>query len=253
MSPGHNQRDAIRIKRLSHAAVGVRDLAQQTEFYVNILGLEVVHRNPGHRYLRAREGHHHVIELMTHQKGPDHVSFEVADDAELEHARATLLKSGTSVILGPAGNIEPGVEWLLRFKDPEGNIIELVSGVSELSAGYADKLVKPLSLNHVVLFAGDLAKQQKFYETVLGMRVTDTVSGLMTFLRCNPNHHSFGFIALPRRGRQHVAFDFLGRTDFSDAVIYLGDEGLRRLDGPGRHGPGNMLFARFVPGDLGRF
>jgi catechol 2,3-dioxygenase-like lactoylglutathione lyase family enzyme len=124
-------------------------------------------------------------------------------------------------------------------------IIELVSGVSEISAGYEDKPVKPLSLNHVMLFAGDLAEQQKFYETVLGMRVTDTVSGLMTFLRCNVNHHSFGFIALPRRGRQHVAFDFLGRTDFVDALIYLGDERLRRLDGPGRHGPGNMLFAYF--------
>lgn len=47
-------------------------------------------------------------------------------------------------------------------------------------------------------------------KTVLGMRVGDTVTGFMTFLRCNPNHHSLGFIALPRRGRHHAAFDFQG-------------------------------------------
>ena len=52
-----------------------------------------------------------------------------------------------------------------------------------------------MSLNHAVLYAGDLSKQQNFYENVLGMRVTDTVPRLMTLLRCNPNHHSFGFIA----------------------------------------------------------
>ena len=63
------------------------------------------------------------------------------------------------------------------------------------------------------------------------MRVTDTVPGLMTFLRCNANHHSFGFIALPRRGLQHAAFDVANRA--------------RRVDGPGRRGPGNMLFTYF--------
>jgi Glyoxalase/Bleomycin resistance protein/Dioxygenase superfamily len=63
--------------------------------------------------------------------------------------------------------------------------------------------------------------------------------------RCNSNHHSFGFIALPQRGRQHAAFDFQERSEFSEAIIQLGDAGFRRLDGPGRHGPGNMLFAYF--------
>jgi catechol 2,3-dioxygenase-like lactoylglutathione lyase family enzyme len=245
MSAGDNQGEAIRIKRLAHAAIGVRDLSRQAEFYVNTLGLEVVDQSGGRCYLRARENQRHVVELVTHQKGSEHVSFEVMGDAELDRSREILLRRGIPLTLDLASDMEPGVERLLRFKDPEGNVIELVSTGGEVSTGYSDKAVKPLSLNHVVLFAGDLAKQQNFYETVLGMRVSDTVPGLMTFLRCNPNHHSFGFIALPRRGRQHAAFDFHGRAEFSEAIIRLGDGGLRRLDGPGRHGPGNMLFAYF--------
>jgi catechol-2,3-dioxygenase len=106
------------------------------------------------------------------------------------------------------------------FLDPEGNPIELVSGVEELPSGCETKAVKPLSLSHAVLYVGDLSKQQSFYQSVLGMHVTDTVPRLMTFLRCNPNHHSFGFIALPRRGLQHAAFDLPSRADL---LVHMGD------------------------------
>jgi hypothetical protein len=54
------------------------------------------------------------------------------------------------------------------------------------------------------------------------MRISDAVPGFMTFLRCNPNHHSFGFVALPQRGVQHAAFDLSGRAELSEAIIHLG-------------------------------
>jgi 2,3-dihydroxy-p-cumate/2,3-dihydroxybenzoate 3,4-dioxygenase len=101
-----------------------------------------------------------------------------------------------------------------------------------------------MSLNHAVLYVGDLSKQQSFYASVLGMQATDTVPRLMTFLRRNPNHHSFGFIALPRRGPKHDAFD-PSRAELSDLLIHMGDAGIKRVDGPGRHGPGQMLFTHF--------
>jgi len=134
---------------------------------------------------------------------------------------------------------------LKRLSHVAIGVRDLVSQVSDIEHGYEAKAVKPLSLNHVVLFAGDLREQQTFYEKVLGMRVTDTVPNFMTFLRCNPNHHSFGFIALPRRGLQHAAFDLAGRVELSEAIFHLGDGGFRRVDGPGRHGPENMLFTYF--------
>ena len=245
MSPGEKRFDIIRLKRLSHVAIGVRDLERQTEFYVKMWGLEVVERTPQHLYFRAVGSHHHVFELATHHRGLHHVSFEVADDDELDRSVEILRRQSIPIILGPERGVEPGVGRLLRFRDPERNIIELVSQVSDIEHGYEAKAVKPLSLNHVVLFAGDLREQQTFYEKVLGMRVTDTVPNFMTFLRCNPNHHSFGFIALPRRGLQHAAFDVPGRAELSEAIFHLGDGGFRRVDGPGRHGPGNMLFTYF--------
>jgi catechol 2,3-dioxygenase-like lactoylglutathione lyase family enzyme len=198
-----------------------------------------------HLYLRAAESHSQVLELMGNGKGVHHVAFEVSDDPELDRAAEILRKQGVRIVMGPERGVEPGIGGLLRFRDPERNMIELVSEVTDIPNGYEAGPVKPLSLNHVVLYAGELSKQEDFYVSVLGMRVTDTVPRLMTFLRCNPNHHSFGFIAFPRRGLQHAAFDVKARAELLDVIIQMGDRGLRRVDGPGRHGPGNMLFTYF--------
>jgi catechol-2,3-dioxygenase len=212
-------------------------------------GLHTVDRTTQQVYLRAAGSHHHVFELIGGHKGPHHVSFELDADEDMERCANILVKHGVRIVLHPESGVEPGVGRLLRFLDPEGNPIELVSDVEDIRESYETGAVKPIRLNHAILYAGDLSRQQIFYESVLGMRVTDTVPHLMTFLRCNPNHHDFGFIALPRRGLQHAAFDLPGRSELSELLIHLGDSGARRVDGPGRHGPGNMLFTYFEDTD----
>jgi catechol 2,3-dioxygenase-like lactoylglutathione lyase family enzyme len=173
------------------------------------------------------------------------MAFEVANDEEIDRAKHILTQQGIPILHEPERGVEPGIGRLLRFNDPEGNTIELVSDVSNHTGDYGDRPVKPLSLDHVTFFAGDVKKQQRFYETVLGMRVRDTVPGFLTFLTCTANHHSLGFIALPRRGFHHIAFDYSGRAEMMDAIVHLGDAGFKRVDGPGRHGPGNMLYTYF--------
>ena len=199
--------DAMRVKRLSHIALGVKDLHRQAEYYVDGCGLKTVEETAQHLYLRATGTHSHAVELMGGEKGIHHVAFEVSDDPALDRSAEILRKHGVSIVMGPERAAEPGIGRLLRFRDPEGNMIELVSEVTGIPDGYEAGPVKALSLNYVILYAGDLSKQEEFYARVLGMRVTDTVPELMTCLRCNPNHHSFGFIAFPRRGLQHAAFD----------------------------------------------
>ena len=70
-----------------------------------------------------------------------HVSFEVADDDELDRSVEILPRQSIPIILGPERGAEPGVGRLLRFRDPERNIIELVSQVSDIEHGYEAKAV----------------------------------------------------------------------------------------------------------------
>jgi catechol-2,3-dioxygenase len=240
-----SQQESIQVERFSHAAIGVRDLNRQTEFYVNNIGLGVVEETPGHIYLRAGGSHHHVLELVSNFRGLHHIAFEVKDDGEIDRAKYILTKQGINIILGPEGAAEPGIGRLLRFNDPEGNTIELVSNVGDHSGGFETRPVKPVTLDHVTFFTGNVKTQETFYKTLLGMRVRDTVPGFLTFLTCTANHHSLGFIALPRRGYQHIAFDYSCRADMMNAMVHLNDTGFKRVDGPGRHGPGNSLFTYF--------
>jgi catechol 2,3-dioxygenase-like lactoylglutathione lyase family enzyme len=182
--------DPIRVRRLSHIALGVRDQPRQADFYVNACGLQIAERAAEHLYLRAAGNHHHVFELIGSDHRLHHVAFEVVDDEELDRAANVLNEYGIRIEFGPNREVEPGLGRLLRFRDPEGNIIELISNVRELDATCSGAPGEPLSLNHLILYAGDLNKQQEFFVNVLGMRVTDAVPGLLTFLRCNANHHS---------------------------------------------------------------
>ena len=65
---------SILIKRLSHMALGVRDLDRQSDFYVHGCGLHIVDRTTRHLFLRAGSSHHHVLELMGDQRGLHHIA-----------------------------------------------------------------------------------------------------------------------------------------------------------------------------------
>jgi catechol 2,3-dioxygenase-like lactoylglutathione lyase family enzyme len=77
---------AIRIKRLSHLALGVFDLNRQAAFYVDACGLQIVDQAPRHLYLRAAGSHHHAFELISAQSRLHHIAFEVVDDEELDRS-----------------------------------------------------------------------------------------------------------------------------------------------------------------------
>lgn len=238
------QQDSIKLKKFSHAAIGAKDLSRQKDFYVDKLHMKVVEETPKSIFLRAAEKHHHMLELMGDYKGLDHMAFEVEDDDELDRARHILEKRGIKVFQ-QNGDTEPGIQRLLRFKDPEGNTIELVSNVAEHAEDYAGDSSMPLSLDHVTIFTGNVKKQEAFYKEVLGMRIRDTVPNFLSFLTCTSIHHSLGFISLPKRGFQHIAFNYANRSNMMNAMVELNDAGFTRIEGPGRHGPGNSLFTYF--------
>jgi len=135
----------------------------------------------------------------------------------------------------------------IRFQDPEGNVVELVSGVDQVHDTYGNRDVKPRALNHVVLFTTDRPKMEQFYGGTLGFQLSDTLADFMTFWRCNANHHSIAFASArgDRTGLNHAAFDVKDWSDLMRAVFYMGERGVKRMWGPGRHLAGNNLFSYY--------
>jgi catechol 2,3-dioxygenase len=50
-------------------------------------------------------------------------------------------------------------------------------------------MLRPRRLGHVGIFVKDLERSKKFYTEVVGLKVSDELSGRAVFMRCGNDHH----------------------------------------------------------------
>src|SRR5215472_12702014 len=129
----------IKVARLSHVALKASDLSKQAEFYTARWGLDAIDESGSDVYLRADSPDHHVLVLHSAAEaspGLDHFAFEVAHPDDIDRAADLLSSQGHEIVTPPTKDLEPGVAKAIRFKDPDGNVVELVSGVDQVGDTY---------------------------------------------------------------------------------------------------------------------
>jgi catechol-2,3-dioxygenase len=246
------------ISGLHHYALEVPDLAV-AEGFLQDFGLEtgekdgsLVAQCPG----RSQE---QVRLVQAGAKRLHHVSFTL-QPGTLDTVMESLERAGTPVIEPPPGAATEGV-WI---RDPDGTAVQLLDevqtparpaqearvniGASRQRIGdaywrRATEDVLPRRLGHTLLFTAQPQQLTDFYTQVLGLRVSDRIRGLVTFLNAGPgDHHVFGFIASSHRGFHHASFE----VPSIDAIA-LGAERMRSRGreagwGLGRHTIGSNFF-----------
>jgi catechol 2,3-dioxygenase-like lactoylglutathione lyase family enzyme len=110
---------------LSHISIPVRDRAEATRFFVDVLGAEITLQNPAFTEVRVAAT---IIGLSEQKSGwtaPDaefpHYAFEVPP-LDFEPLKARLDAAGVKT--HPIWT-RHGVEALMYFRDPSGNLFEL--------------------------------------------------------------------------------------------------------------------------------
>ena len=103
--------------------------------------------------------------------------------------------------------------------------------------------VKPRKLGHVVIGSVDQQATQRFFADGLGLKVSDNVPGLATFMRCSSDHHNVLVIDAPINFLHHTAWevddiDEIGRG----ATNMLEGHPERHVWGLGRHHIGSNFF-----------
>ena len=64
--------------RIAHVVLYVTDLARSRHFYVELLGLNVLHETPGALYLRATEDREWTLKLeLAPEAGVKHLAYRV--------------------------------------------------------------------------------------------------------------------------------------------------------------------------------
>jgi catechol-2,3-dioxygenase len=167
---------------------------------------------------------------------------------------------GTPVIEPPPGATEDGL-WI---RDPDGTAVQLLDeaqaparpadevlfnvGGSRQRIGVAQwrqatEDVLPRRLGHTLLFTAQPQQMSDFYTQVLGLRVSDRIRGLVTFLNAGPgDHHIFGFIASSHRGFHHASFEVPSIDAIAIGADRMRARGREPGWGLGRHTIGSNFF-----------
>ena len=128
--------------------------------------------------------------------------------------------------------------------DPDGNVMTF-----GLAAEEAPRKGLRGPLQHVTFATRDIARFEAFYAGKLGFAISDRVvrerdGKVMTvFMRSNHEHHTIGVFYQDRTGVDHHSYEAGEWGVLKDWCDRFGERYIKLDWGPGRHGPGNNLFA----------
>uniref|UniRef100_UPI0035CA5F47 VOC family protein n=1 Tax=uncultured Sphingomonas sp. TaxID=158754 RepID=UPI0035CA5F47 len=220
----------------------VPDLAAASAFYTDTWGLEVADRSEDTVWLRATGTDPHVLALHAGDGAAMRsMTFRLAADADPEALVAAMVARGATATPAPATH---GGGTLHAVRDAQGRTIQLVRN-DALAPALAPVADRPERLAHVNFNSDDTLRDAAFFTEALGFSLTDR-SKMMAFVRTNSDHHSIVIADASVNTLNHVAFQLPTWEGVMRGSGRLVDHQIPIGWGPGRHGPGNNVFAYFV-------
>lgn len=198
------------------SALNVRDLSQQTEFYSEVVGLQVLEQSEDETLLGWNERpvlHLYGSSLPDFPRtsaGLYHTAILFASRSELAHAVQRVVQQRPELFSGTSDHI---VSEAFYFSDPEGNGLELYfdkdpagwvwrNGRVQMGSSYIDPLryietfrdeggSPEKKMGHMHLQVGNITDAKKFYVDVLGMAITSEMPSAL-FVSDGKYHHHLG-------------------------------------------------------------
>ena len=231
----------IRVSKIAQAAYETPDLAQQTEYYTEIIGLTLVAQDKDAVYLASTVDHHSIVLRKGAQAQCTRVGFQIPDAADLDAFEKQVKSHG--IATERRKDPEPSIKDMLVFADPKGTAMEVFKRDAFSHQKFQSKGIVPYKLGHVAFHVTDVKHVTKFYCDVLGFRESDWMADFFSFLRCGPDHHTINLMETGSNRHFHTAFELRDWAHLQTACDFLSLRGYKLLWGPGRHGIGHNLFA----------
>ncbi|MCH7914233.1 MAG: VOC family protein [Deltaproteobacteria bacterium] len=132
----------VKIKKLGHLGIFVKDVEKSKKFYTEILGFKVSDVNEqGITFLRCATDHHDTVlvplpkekhgSTSTERREVQQISYEVDREEDLREALKFLKEKGVTIASGLRQR-GPGSDMTIDFLDPDGNNIQLYCGMDQI-------------------------------------------------------------------------------------------------------------------------
>ena len=250
----------LRVKGLLHYGLQVPSLDAGAGFY-SAFGLETAERDDAVVIRCDGRAQDQTVLMEGPVKRLHHVAFAVEPDSLPEWQRH-IEGMGLKLLDAPAQ--VPGGLWL---RDHEGNLINLrdegiapwrdfgTTDAQDVNVGDRVRRVDqarwlnarekpcPQRLGHMLIFSSDLDASEAFYAHTLGLRLSDRIRGIATFMNSGPgDHHVFGFVPATHHGLHHSSWMVADIDQIAMGAQTMADAGYSKGWGLGRHTLGSNLF-----------
>jgi catechol 2,3-dioxygenase-like lactoylglutathione lyase family enzyme len=233
-----------RVTELRAVEAGVVNMEEAARFYAEVWGLQPVAEEGGARYFRGTGPFHHILVLRPAAR-PSMVRIVLGapDRPSVDQLHEQVAAAGVGRIDPPRDWRRPGGGYGFGFEDPEGRNFAVVTGVAD-HADAEPEPDRPMKLGHVNVNAGASDATCRFLVDVLGFRLSDETR-MLRFLRCDAQHSAIvlGFSGGPTLN--HIAYEMPDLDSVMRGIGRMRDNGYPVEWGPGRHGPGDNVFAYF--------
>lgn len=255
-SPNTSASAPAAVHAIDHYALAVPDLDVAQHFFSNF-GLRV-ERTGSELALRAADSDHVWARIL--QGSSKHLAYLTLNCSEAEYAplAARIAAHAAPAQPHPQARYRDGT-W---FHDPDGNLLQVRVGPKTVAptprAGSARdsevrgveggrskaRRVAPRRLSHILLFTADVLAQVRFYEEVLGLRLSDRSEDLVAFMHApsGSDHHLMAFSKSGGRGFHHASWDVAGAEEVGLGWMQMQEAGYTEAWGPGRHVLGSNYF-----------
>jgi len=250
------------VTQLGYLGLSVSKLGEWEKFATSVLGLQLAGKTAdGTLLLRMDEYHHRFIVTEGPEDDLAFAGWEVPSQPALIELAGQIKAAGIEVQTGNAEEAAlRGVAELIKFADPSGTPMEAYYGplISYENPFRSPRAISgfdtgTMGLGHIVVRVDDAQRGLHFYRDVLGMRISDfidlkmrrgrpTDSLKLTFMHCNPRHHSIAFGAIPVPKRLlHFMLQVKSIDDVGSTYYLAQDAGAEISASLGRHTNDHMV------------
>jgi 2,3-dihydroxybiphenyl 1,2-dioxygenase len=238
------QSPATELLSLGYVGIGSRDLDAWSAFATKLLGMQLSEQSASSVAFRMDDRRQRIVVDREVADGHRYFGWEVADGAALARVAARVEAAGYAVIRAPAALADQRfVSEMIAFDDPAGNRIEIFhsaqQATNEFSPGRCISGFRtgPLGLGHAVLMATDPDAMIRFYQNVLGFRLSDYLLAPFKayFFHINPRHHSLAIIQSGQNAVHHLMVELCNLDDVGQGYDIALQEKERVAVTLGRH------------------